>query len=296
MRILVTGRDGQVARALAERSANHGHTLIFAGRPELDLSEPETIRDTVARIAPDVVVSVAAYTAVDKAEEEEALAMRINGEGPGHLAEAARKIGARIIHLSTDYVFDGSGDRPWREDDPAGPLGAYGRSKLAGEAAVRQAAPDHHLILRTAWVYSPFGANFVNTMLRLAETRDEVRVVDDQFGNPTSALDIADAVLAICDRWEEDPATGSGQTCHLAGTGQTNWAGFASHVFDVSARFGGPSARVTGIPTSDFPTPARRPANSRLDTNRFAETFGWRAPEWRGSVEKVVRRLLDERT
>ena len=294
MRILVTGRDGQVARSLGERASASSHDVIFAARPELDLADPATARETVTRIAPDVVVSAAAYTSVDKAEQEEALAMRINGEAPGHLAEAAREIGARIIHLSTDYVFDGSGDRAWREDDPVGPLGVYGKTKLAGENAVRLAAPDHHLILRTAWVYSPFGSNFVKTMLGLAETGDVVRVISDQFGNPTSAFDIADAVLAVCHRWTADASAGLGQTFHFAGTGETNWSGFARHVFDVSADIGGVRASVTDIATSEYPTPARRPANSRLDSRRFSGHFGFRAPDWRGSARAVVRRIVAE--
>jgi dTDP-4-dehydrorhamnose reductase len=293
MRLMITGREGQVARALAERARGRGHEVVFAARPELDLAEPSTISETVARHAPDVIVSAAAYTAVDGAEEEEALATRINGEAPGLLGRAARDAGARIIHLSTDYVFDGSGERSWREDDPVAPLNAYGRSKLAGEEAVRRAAPDEHLILRTAWVYSPFGDNFVRTMLRLAETRDEVDVVEDQFGNPTSALDIAGAVLAICDRWTSDAATGVGRTYHFAGTGETSWAGFARRIFEISARLGGPTARVNNIPASAFPRPARRPANSRLDSSRFAADFGLAAPDWRNSLDDVIRRLID---
>ena len=185
MKILVTGRDGQVAQSLAERHG--GYELVFAGRPELDLADAASIERVVAAINPALVISAAAYTAVDKAEDEPELAMAVNGDGPGVLARAAAKIGAPVIHLSTDYVFDGSLDRPWREDDPVAPLGVYGATKLAGEQAI-DASGATYAILRTAWVYSPFGANFVKTMLRLAETRDALNVVEDQQGCPTSAL------------------------------------------------------------------------------------------------------------
>lgn len=282
MRILVTGREGQVAQSLAEQA--RGHELVFAARPELDLAVPATIEATVARVHPDLIVSAAAYTAVDKAESEPELAMAINGEAPGVLARAAARIGAPILHLSTDYVFDGALDRPWREDDPVGPINTYGATKLAGEEAVRASGAEH-AILRLAWVYSPFGNNFVKTMLRLAETRDALNVVDDQRGCPSSALDIAAAILTMADRWRSG-------TWHFAGTGETDWAGFARAIFAESAKHGGPSAAVTGIPSSDYPTPAKRPANSRLDCTRFAETFGYRAPRWEDSLAVVVKRLL----
>lgn len=288
MKILVTGRDGQVAQSLAERIA--GHELVFAGRPDLDLADAASIERTVAAVNPDLVISAAAYTAVDKAEDEPELAMAVNGEGPGVLARAAAKIGASVIHLSTDYVFDGSLDRPYREDDPVAPIGAYGASKLAGEEAVA-ASGARHAILRTAWVYSPFGNNFVKTMLRLAETRDALNVVEDQLGCPTSALDIADGIAAVIAAWQADPARGADRVYHLAGTGETNWADFARAIFAGSAARGGPSAEVTGIPTSGYPTRAKRPANSRLDCSRLADTFGWRAPAWQDSLEVVLGRL-----
>jgi dTDP-4-dehydrorhamnose reductase len=287
MRILVTGRDGQVAQALAERAT--GHELVFAARPAFDLAQPATIEATVARVHPELIVSAAAYTAVDKAESEPEIAMAINGDGPGMLARAAAKIGAPIIHLSTDYVFDGSLDRPWREDDATSPLGVYGATKLAGEQAVQASGADH-AVIRLAWVYSPFGNNFVKTMLRLAETRDALNVVEDQQGCPSSALDIATAILAVVARWQREGATKG--VYHFAGSGETNWADFARAIFAESARHGGPSAAVTGIPASDYPTPAKRPANSRLDCTRFAEGFGYHAPHWRESLSTVVARLL----
>ena len=286
MRILVTGSEGQVARSLAEQPGDH--ELVFVGRPDLDLAAPETIEATVARVHSDLIVSAAAYTAVDKAESETELALAINGTAPGVLARAAARIGAPIIHLSTDYVFDGSLDRPWREDDPVGPINAYGATQLAGEQAV-QASGATYAILRLAWVYSPFGNNFVRTMLRLAETRDALNVVEDQRGCPSSALDIATAILKVADAWDRDGATSG--VYHFAGTGETDWAGFAREIFAESAGHGGPGATVTGIPSSDYPTPARRPANSRLDCTRFAETFGYRAPRWQESLAVVVGRL-----
>jgi len=286
VKILVTGRDGQVAQSLAERHG--GHELVFAGRPDLDLADPDSIERTVTAVKPDLVISAAAYTAVDKAEDEPELAMAVNGEGPGVLARAAAKIGAPVIHLSTDYVFDGSLDRPWREDDPVAPLGVYGATKLAGEQAVAVSGATY-AILRTAWVYSPFGANFVKTMLRLAETRDTLTVVEDQFGCPTSALDIADGIMAVIAGLRG--GRGGNAVYHLAGTGETHWADFARAIFAESAKRGGPSAEVTGIPSSGYPTRATRPANSRLDCALLAQTFGYRAPRWEDSLAEVVGRI-----
>ena len=290
MRILVTGSAGQVAQSLRERAADI-HDLVFAGRPGLDLADPDSIARTVERVAPDMVFSVAAYTAVDKAETEQDLAMAANGSGPGALAAAAARVGAPIIHLSTDYVFDGSGDRAYRENDTVAPLGIYGKTKLAGEQAV-EASGARFAILRTAWVYSPFGNNFVKTMLRLASDRDELNVVEDQFGCPTSALDIADAMFRVADSWATDPHKGVNAIYHFAGSGETNWADFARAIMAFSAALGGPHAAVKGIPSSAYPVPARRPANSRLNSEHFAATFGLRAPPWNTSLEKVVQRLV----
>ena len=287
MKILVTGRDGQVAQSLAERHG--GHELVFAGRPELDLADAASIERAVAAVNPDLVISAAAYTAVDKAEDEPELAMAVNGEGPGVLARAAARIGAPVIHLSTDYVFDGSLDRPWREEDPVAALGVYGATKLAGERTIA-ASGATHVILRTAWVYSPFGANFVRTMLRLAETRDTLTVVEDQYGCPTSALDIADGIMAVIAGLRE--GRGANAIYHLAGTGEAHWADFARRIFAESTKRGGPSAQVTGIPSSGYPTRATRPANSRLDCTRLAQTFGYSAPRWEESLSVVIDRIL----
>ena len=294
LRVAVTGRDGQVVRSLLERGAAQGFEVVALGRPVLDLANPATIARPIDDAFPDIVVNAAAYTAVDKAESEPELALRINGAGAGLVAAAAARCRVPIIHLSTDYVFDGSLDRPYREDDTVGPLGAYGRSKLAGETAVAGAADDH-VILRTAWVYSPFGANFVKTMLRLARTRDEVSVVADQHGCPTSALDIADAVLRVARSLIERPGdAGLRGIFNLAGQGATHWAGFAEAIFAASALEGGPSAVVTPITTAEYPTPARRPANSRLDGGRLSRVHGVTLPPWSQSMPACVSRLLKD--
>jgi dTDP-4-dehydrorhamnose reductase len=282
MRILVTGMRGQVARSLA--AALPSRELVFAARPDFDLADFGSIEATLERVRPQLVVSAAAYTAVDRAEDEPKLAMRINGEAPGVLARVAARIGARLIHLSTEYVFSGEGERPWREDDPVAPINRYGLSKAAGEEAVARAGGDH-IVLRTAWVYSPHGTNFVRTMLRLAGERESVRVVGDQIGNPTSAADIASGIAAAITQWRPG-------TYHLAGEGETDWAGFAEAIFAESAACGGPSATVVSIPSGEYPTRARRPANSRLDCSRFADAFGWRPGPWREALRPVVREIL----
>lgn len=291
MRIAVTGREGQVVRSLVERSQEmSGVEVVPVGRPQLDLLRPETVLPAIRAADPDIVVSAAAYTAVDKAEDEPEIAAAVNAAGAGAVAEAAAALGVPVIHLSTDYVFAGDGERPYEEGDRTAPQSVYGRTKLAGERAVAAANP-RHVILRTAWVYSPFGRNFVKTMLNLATDRDVVRVVADQFGNPTSALDIADGILAIAPQLPgEVPAVRLG-VFHLAGTGATHWAGLAARVFETSRALGGPWARVDEIQTSDYPTKARRPANSRLSTERLHKAFGWQAPDWRMSCDAVVRRL-----
>lgn len=292
MRILVTGREGQVAKSLAERAAAHpGAEVLLVGRPQLDLLKPDTVRAAILAGRPDVVVSAAGYTAVDRAEDQREEAFAVNATGAGAVASAAAEAGAAIIHLSTDYVFAGDKDGEYRETDPPDPQNVYGSSKLEGEKAVAAANP-RHLILRTAWVYSPFGRNFVKTMLGLARERDTVRVVADQAGNPTAAADIAEGVL----RAAAAVAAGRSATCfgtfHLAGGGSASWAAFAREVFSESSRLGGPSARVEEIATADFPTRARRPGNARLAGEKFRETFGWQPPAWQESCRAVVARLV----
>jgi len=292
MRIAVTGRTGQVVQSLLAHAGAAGVTVIPVGRPALDLAQPESVRQALAAASPDCVVNAAAYTAVDKAEAEPELAMRINGAGAGAVAAAAAALGVPLIQISTDYVFDGMMPRPWREDDPTAPLGAYGRSKLAGEDAVMASATDW-TILRTAWVYSPYGGNFVKTMLRLAESRDEVGVVSDQLGSPTSALDLADAIIAVAKALVARPGdTALRGVFHAVGTGEASWADLAETVFAASAALGGPSATVRRIATSDYPTPAPRPTNSRLDCSLLAQRHGLRLPPWQESVQTCVVTLL----
>ncbi|WP_153772174.1 dTDP-4-dehydrorhamnose reductase [Labrenzia sp. CE80] len=268
MKILVTGKEGQVARCLADHAQKHpGLKLVFAARTctevLLDLNSEASIRTAVRATEPDVIINAAAYTAVDQAEDEPDLAMQINGIAPGILAEEACNIGARLIQISTDYVFDGELDRPYLPTDPVNPIGVYGKTKLAGENAVRAATPDH-VIVRTAWVYSPYGQNFYKTMLRLAETRDEISVVNDQIGNPTSANEIAEGLLAICEDWAQGGRAQLGQTVHLTGPEEMTWYAFAVKILAESERKGGASCRVNAITTSDYPTKAVRPKNSRL--------------------------------
>lgn len=294
MRLLVTGTKGQVVTSLVERAGAAGDAeIVTYGRPALDLTDPASVARAFERAEGDVVVSAAAYTAVDRAEDEPETAMAVNGAGAEAVARAAAALGLPVVQLSTDYVFSGAGERPWREDDAPEPQGAYGASKLEGERRVAAANP-RHLILRTAWVYSPFGGNFVKTMLRLAAERDEVAVVADQWGNPTSALDIADGILHLSRRLTSERDAAPWGLYHLAGTGAINWSGFARRVFEASARCGGPRAAVRDIATRDYPTKARRPLNSRLSAERLRNRFGWHAPDWQESTDEVVRRLVGE--
>jgi dTDP-4-dehydrorhamnose reductase len=293
MRIVVTGGPyGQVLESLLEVGPTRGHEVVPVGPPELDLAgDSNAIVDALTAARPQAIVSAAAYTAVDKAEGERDLAFAINARGAGAVAAAARELGVPIVHISTDYVFDGSKNAPYLEGDPTGPTSVYGASKLAGEGAVL-AEHGNSAILRTAWVYSPFSANFVKTMLRLASDRDEVAVVADQRGNPTSALDIASAVVTILENLLKSPNPELRGLFHMTATGEASWADFAEAVFAASAAANGPAARVRRISTSDYPTPARRPASSRLDSSKLAGVHGVRLPDWRTSTEVVVRRLV----
>lgn len=293
VRIAVTGTQGQLARSLEERAAaDPGITLICLGRPELDLLRPESIAPALATCRADIVVNAAAYTEVDKAESEPDEARLVNCEGAAAVASAAHALGLPVIQISTDYVFDGEAQDPYSETAPTNPVSVYGSSKLAGERAVAAANP-RHIIVRTAWVYSPFGKNFVKTMLRLAGERESFSVVDDQIGNPTSALDLADGVLAAA-RTVLKPGFDAWGIYNIAGTGATSWAGFARHVLEESRAASGPFAEIVPIPGSEFPTIASRPANSRLDTGKAEAAFGFRSPDWRDSAAIVVRRLLAE--
>ncbi|WP_062211053.1 dTDP-4-dehydrorhamnose reductase [Aureimonas sp. AU12] len=290
MRLLVTGRKGQVAQALLGL-ASAGLEVVALGRPVLDITDRASIDRAIAEHRPDVVVSAAAYTAVDKAESDEAAAFAANRDGAGHVAAAAAAAGLPVIHVSTDYVFSGEKPQAYLEDDATGPQGVYGRSKLAGEAAVAAANP-RHAILRTAWVFGPYGNNFLKTMLRLAETRDVLKVVGDQQGTPTYAPDIAAGIVAVAERMVAGPdEAASHGVFHMVAGGETTWAGFAAEIFAHSALDGGPSALVEPITTAEYPTPARRPANSRLDTARFRRAFGHELPTWQSGVERCLAAL-----
>ncbi|WP_420100957.1 dTDP-4-dehydrorhamnose reductase [Bosea sp. (in: a-proteobacteria)] len=291
MRITVTGQSGQVVLSMLER-APEGVTVTALGRPGLDLEQPGSIGPAIIASRPDLVVNAAAFTAVDLAESEEARARIVNGVAAGEVARAAAGLGIPVIQISTDYVFDGTLDRPYREDDTVGPISAYGRSKLAGEEAVAAATPNH-AILRTAWVYSPFGKNFVKTMLRLAETRDEVGVVADQAGCPTSALDIAGAVFAVAHHLVRRPNEAALRgVFHMGAQGEAVWADVAEAIFAERERLGGTPVRVKRIATSDYPTPAKRPANSRLDSSKLKTVHGAALPHWQASLASCVRRLV----
>lgn len=288
MRIVVTGQAGQVVSAMLAQAGRHGVTVVAAGRPGVDLAEPSGIAPALAALKPDVVVNAAAYTAVDQAESDYDMALAVNGAGAGAVARAAAALGVPVIQISTDYVFDGSKTGQYVETDPVAPVNAYGRSKLAGEEAVAAATPNH-AILRTSWVYAATGKNFVLTMLRLAETRPALTVVGDQHGAPTYAPDIADAVIGVARNLlaRPDDAKLRG-VFHMTGGGETTWAEFAQEIFRLSALRGGASASVTPIPASAYPTPARRPANSRLDCRKLASAHGVSMPDWRDALARCM--------
>src|SRR5271165_5894445 len=294
IRIAVTGRQGQIARALAEAGPALNVEIINLGRPQLDLAVPETVEPALNAAAPDIVVNAAAYTAVDQAEQEPEIARAVNGTGAGAVAEAARVLGVPVIHLSTDYVFDGIKTSAYDEEDMVAPATAYGASKLAGEQAVA-AATREHVILRTAWVYAPYGKNFVRTMLALAESRDEVRVVADQLGSPTYAPDIAAATIDIARnilRNPSDPLLRG--VFHLAGRGETSWAGFAGAIFAFLADKCLRRPILTPISSAEYPTPAHRPANSRLNCAKLAHVYGIELPYWQDSLKVCLERLTSE--
>jgi len=294
MRIAVTGCHGQVASSLIHRANRFGIEVIPLSRPNIDLACPETILAPLSVLDVNLVVNAAAFTGVDLAESQSELAFAINHRGAQAVAAAAATLRIPIIHLSTDYVFDGALDRPYAEGDAVNPINVYGHSKLAGERAVAATHADH-VILRTAWVYSPFGKNFVRTMLSLANHRSNVSVVADQFGAPTNAMDIADAIFAMGRQLLERPyAPELRGVFHMTGGGEATWADFAQGIFEELERARGSVVRVVRITTSEYPTPAKRPANSRLECTKLAATYGLRLAAWQQSLQPCVRQILEE--
>lgn len=278
--LLVLGRNGQVATELARLAP----AAEYLGRDRADLSDPENCAAVLRMARPTAVINAAAYTAVDRAEAEPDLAHAVNAAAPAAMARAAADLGVPFLHISTDYVFDGSGERPRSETDATGPLGVYGASKLAGEQGIA-AAGGQWAVLRTAWVFSAHGSNFVKTMIRLGRERDEIGVVADQHGGPTPARDIAAACLAMVGAMQSDPAKGG--IYHFAGAPDTSWADFARAIMAQA----GLACRVRDIATSDYPTPARRPGNSRLDCSAIARDFAIARPDWRAGLKDVVTEL-----
>jgi len=284
LRILLTGRTGQVGSALAPRLASLG-SVVAPPRAALDLARPGAVRAAVRDAGPDLIVNAAAYTAVDRAEADRAAAFAVNADAAGLLAEEARARGALLVHFSTDYVFDGAKAGPYVETDPPAPLNAYGESKLAGERAIA-ASGCRHLVFRTSWVYAPGGRNFVNAILAAARTKDELRVVDDQTGAPTSGAAIAEAVAAVL----ADPALEAkpGGLYHLSAAGRTTWFGFAEEIL----RAAGSRARLVPTTTAAYGAPARRPRQSLLDNGKLRETFGVRMADWREAFRPLAAEFL----
>ncbi|QIK42340.1 dTDP-4-dehydrorhamnose reductase [Pontivivens nitratireducens] len=280
MKALIFGKTGQVARELARLLPD----AVFLGRDQADLGVPGMCEAAIAAHPSDVIINAAAYTAVDKAESESDLAHAVNGAAPAEMARAAAAQGVPLVHISTDYVFDGGGEAPWKPDDETGPLGVYGASKLAGEQGVR-AAGGVHAILRTSWVFSAHGANFVKTMRRLSGTHDQLRVVADQIGGPTAAADIAAAAVRMAQVLNSTPEqTG---TYHFSGFPETSWSDFAREIFSQL----GTGTTVEDIPSADYPTPAARPFNSRMDCSSLRASFGIHRPDWRNSLRDVIAEL-----
>lgn len=299
MKILLLGKNGQVGWELQRSLAPLGELVALdrhsseADGGHGDLSQPDPLHETVLRLHPDVIVNAAAHTAVDKAESEPELARTINALAPGSLARAAQAVGALLVHYSTDYVFDGSGNAPWTEGDATGPLSVYGQTKLEGEQQIA-AACERHLIFRTSWVYAARGGNFAKTMLRLAKERERLTVIDDQHGAPTGAELIADVTAHAIRQVLRQPKDAG--TYHLAAAGETTWNGYARFVLDTARALKPDLAlkaqEVVPVPTNAFPTPAQRPLNSRLNTAHLRQTFGLTLPPWQQGVRRMMTEIL----
>ncbi|NOD77943.1 MULTISPECIES: dTDP-4-dehydrorhamnose reductase [unclassified Ruegeria] len=282
MKALIFGHSGQVATELRRRADSHGIEVEALDRTKADLSNPPQCAEAIQGTDADVIINAAAYTAVDKAEEDLDLAQLVNADSPGAMARAATERGLPFLHISTDYVFEGSGTSPWTTDHPTAPLGAYGKTKLDGERQIAQAG-GWHAILRTSWVFSAHGNNFVKTILRLAETRDRLTIVADQIGGPTPAADIADALLVMA----KSNAGTEGGLFHFSGAPDASWADFAREITVQS----GLTTQIEDIPSTDYPTPAPRPLNSRLNCDRLNAVFGIGRPEWKTGLSDVLREL-----
>lgn len=301
MKILLLGRDGQVGWELQRSLAPLGE-LVALGRDDAanlgglcgDLTQLDALAQTVRTVRPDVIVNAAAHTAVDKAESEPDLARTLNALAPGVLADAAQALGAWLVHYSTDYVFNGSGDRPWKEGDATGPLSVYGRTKLEGEQAVQQRC-QRHLVFRTSWVYAARGGNFAKTMLRLAQTRETLQVIDDQLGAPTGAELLADVTAHAIRQAVAAPASDLAGVYHLAASGCTSWYEYAKYVIarmdTAQPAIKKVATDIRPVPTSAFPTPARRPNNSRLDTTKLQTTFGLVLPHWQAGLTRMLNEI-----
>jgi len=297
VKILLLGKNGQVGWELQRALAPLGEVVALdrhsPGHLRADFAEPESLAAVVRAVAPHIIVNAAAHTAVDKAESEPALARAVNAAAPAVLAREAHALGAWLLHYSTDYVFDGSGNEPWAEGSPTGPLSVYGRTKLEGENAIR-ASGCRHLLLRTSWVYGARGSNFAKTMLRLAKERDRLTVINDQTGAPTGADLLADVAAHMLRTAVQTPQVQG--TYHVAAEGETTWHGYARHVIEFARALGQPitvpAGAIEAVPTSAFPTPARRPANSRMNTQKLRTTFGLTLPPWQSGVERMLTEVL----
>jgi dTDP-4-dehydrorhamnose reductase len=294
MSILLTGAEGQLGWEINRRAQTSGYTVHALNLTALDITDGDAVERAITALTPKIIINAAAYTAVDKAETETSVAFAVNRDGPAHLAKFGALKNAPLIHVSTDYVFDGTKTGAYEEEDPVSPLGVYGTSKLAGEKAVQDASPNH-VILRTSWVYGVHGHNFVQTMLKLGSERDTLRVVNDQYGCPTFAGDLADAILKITDRLEASdiPNQGFG-TFHCAGDGRTTWFDFARKIFELSDGTLGNVPQVEGIPADEYPTPARRPANSGLNCGKLRRIYGITLRPWQDALADMLQLTLAE--
>ncbi len=295
MTLLVFGAGGQLGKEIGGTVARRNLSAVLLSRAEADIADRQTIVSAVEKTQPSAVINAAAYTKVDKAEDEPEQAYRENRDGPALLAEICAAKGLPLIHVSTDYVFDGTKPTPYIETDPVAPLGIYGASKEAGERAIRDRL-EHHVILRTAWVYGVHGNNFLKTMLNLARTKESWGVVADQRGNPTATADLADALLTAAARAADKRSSNLWGTYHFAGTGAATWHDFASEIVSAQAPITGRRPEVRAITTADYPTKAKRPVNSCLDSTRFETVFGMKARPWAARTREVVAALLSAST